>query len=811
MNDHPENPTLIVGLGAFGRRLSQNVAPDRGAPIENLVRVDAADGEPIADVVGRAKERARALLELGHFVATTRPTDKRGPRFDVLVLGDLGDPGVAEAVGPFTAAIGAELRAEFHPILRAGEGALIVCPFLSAPRAADRARKVAALQSLARLAADADIGKRPGGRIYVIEDQSGKYLLSREELERGFAAFLHLLLFSRLRSDEGGIRHLIERGAGSERGGPFATFACATLEFDQATFARLCAVRLARELLRLFRSGDDPSIAEIAAGAAPIVPERQRLEEELWRESDTGSLVKHLEPPAISVPEIDLSDSPEDIVEGKVGALWRASVARRIEGFRDDVERFKMDRLAAGIERNGKATLERALADLAKQIDRDVAVGPRGHARALEFLRDAHTRAKGLLDEVCAEIESPDLQPFPGSPLDSGVTAVVEAAFARPRPYRMKVFGAIAGVLGACLTAGVILGLYRLLLAPSPSFFDPTEHVPDDWKRAFVVWPMPFVIGAVLSASSTYYRLWKHRKRHHNWVVEARDDLDQALKRYLCGDIVSYFGRRLHYTRLLWIQRIYKRLVLRIEEAIARLEATRAALAEADERLAEQEIALDDRLDASASRGGILFRGLLAPADARSIYHELKPSELHRVAERFLKAALEGTGEDLGPLRIKGRPWIEAPFADPEALLVFCEKELSHAAEICPFQVASTAPRGGPQGESGGTEPPGLRRPVLERIASDGLRAFLRQLSLKLSPPLEVVETLAIGTPPPSRMAVIPPEARALVEATLGEENIGGGWDIRSLSGDTHRVHLVIDRGELPLEALAVMVGASSK
>jgi hypothetical protein len=103
-----------------------------------------------------------------------------------------------------------------------------------------------------------------------------------------------------------------------------------------------------------------------------------------------------------------------------------------------------------------------------------------------------------------------------------------------------------------------------------------------------------------------------------------------------------------------------------------------------------------------------------------------------------------------------------------------------------------------------------VRRPVLERIASDGLRAFLRQLSLKLSPPLEVVETLAIGTPPPSRMAVIPPEARALVEATLGEENIGGGWDIRSVSGDAHRVHLVIDRGELPLEALAVMAPSSS-
>ena len=97
---------------------------------------------------------------------------------------------------------------------------------------------------------------------------------------------------------------------------------------------------------------------------------------------------------------------------------------------------------------------------------------------------------------------------------------------------------------------------------------------------------------------------------------------------------------------------------------------------------------------------------------------------------------------------------------------------------------------------------------ALERFAADALRDFLRQLALKLSPPLETVETVAPSSRAPSRIAVVPPEAKPLVEATLAEEDLGGGWEVRALSGDLRRVHLVVDRGDLPLEALALARGA---
>lgn len=793
MSDHPRNPTLLVGLGAFGRdvlelasrgpvRHRPNLAciEARGASEEGPGREEGARsaereaGRATAALVEatcqKAREELRAMLDLEHFVEHTEPTDARGPRCDVLLIGDLSEPGVALAAPALAAALAAELRAEFHGILRSGEGALCVCPMLCAPRSADKEQMTAAARALSATADSLDPQRRLDARVYLVEDQSGKYLLSRAELVRSFAAFLHLLLFAGLRDAELGARSLIERPP--NEGGPFATFACATLELDHRSLARLSAIRLAREILRRMREGRELTIAEIAAESAPLIPERTRLETDLWQESSAGTLEKHLEPPAIDVPEITWQDSPEDIVERKFNALFQARAASRIRGFREDVERFKMDRLAAEIEKSGKATLERLTAALAERIARDVEAGPRGHARTLEILRDARTRAKGLRDEVEAEIESPDLSPFPSSPLEAGVRAVHEAAFFRPRHFRMRAFGAIGILLSTVLTAGVILGGYRALISPDPPFFDLVAPLPSGSLGVVGRWPVPFVIAAAMGASSTYYRLWKHYKRHHNWVVEARDSLDQALKGHLCRDVVSYFYRRLHYTRLLWVQRIYRRLVEKLDEAIATLEGIRAALAQADIDLAQETRALEDRLNAEGSRGGVLFRGLLSPEGAREVYEELKPVDTNAAAERFLKEALAAS------------PWTAAPFAEIPALIAFADKELARLRDLCPFRPDSEA---------------------LFRCASEATRAFLSKLALKLSPPLATIE-LGRGEVPRGRhIAIVPTDAEAFVNELLAEENVRGGWEVRGLSKDPRRIHLLIDRGGIGLDAIRAL------
>lgn len=771
MAERAGNPTLLVGLGAFGREVTALAAP-APAPGGNLA-ILLPPGEPAdpAPIVAGAREAVRGLLDLAHFVATTAPTDARGPRCDVFVIADLAEAGMATAAPAITAALGAGLRAEFRAILAGGDGSLAVCPLLFAPRAADRAAVAAAAKAIAARVVESG---RPGARAFLVEDQSGKYLLPRAEIARSFAGFLHLVLYGRLRDAEPGARPLLDR----DRAGPacFATFACATLAYDAEAVAGLCALALGREVIRRFREGGELTVAEIGAGAQALVPGRAAVEEELFREGSLGSLEQHLAPPTVDVPELLPEDSPEEIVERKLGPLWRAHAARAIASFREDVERFRMGRLASELERNGKACLARLERELGDRVDEEVARGPRGHARALALCEEARARVGAVLEALSAEIEAPDLAPFPPSPLDARLGEVEQAAFARPRRTRLKVFRALGTLLGAILLAGAIRGGLRFLAEPDPPYFNFFTPLPGGLPWALGQGPAPYLIGGALAASSVGYRLWKHERRHHNWAVEARDALDQALKRYLAADVVGYFRKRLEYGRLLWVQRIYRRLGERLDETIASLRGVRAALADADTRLAAEERRLAEQLGGEGGKQAILLRHLATPADARALYEELKPPEVMTLAARLLKESL---GEAGG--------WRAAAFADPARLLAACRRELGEVAAVSPF---------------------GEESPALRKAATEAVQGLLRDLALKLSPPLELVEATAPAQAV-DRVVFAPPGAEPLIRGILEGEDLRGGWEVRAVAGDPRRVHLLLSRGELEIGALAL--GAQGK
>lgn len=797
MSDHPSNPTLVVGLGPFGRRVvdeleadhadepalvangySLNGAGAQGAgraagpgPIRNLelIRVAIAEDEDapfdalhageepdaaIPLVYAEASTRCRWLLDLSHFLETTGPSDTRGPRLDIFVIADISEPGVAELVAPLVERLAQGLRETFRPILRGGEGALAVCPMLATPRDTDPASVASVVEHLTALAEKSESALRPQARMYLVEDQSGKYVVSRGELVRSFAAFIHLLLFSQLR-DQGSIRSLVER-ADQDPTGPFASFVCATLEVDMDALHRLCALRLAREVLDQFRSGEDPVLTEIAGEAHPLVPDPVTLAEELWKEKNVGTLEDHLQPPALSVPEIVVSDEPEDIVETKLGALWEARTWRTIEQYRDEVERFNMDHLSEEIEQNGAALIDRLTDETMRRVTEQVSQAPRGHARALEFVRYAATHADGRAETAASQISAPDLPQFPPPPIPRHLAAVREAAFARPRrrPFRMRMFGILLWVIGTVMWAGLVAAGFRLL----------------GWNDA-LGWP-PFAVGAVLAGSSLYYMLWAHRKRHHNWVVECRNSLDQALKRYMRNDVVAYFRRRLHYTRLLWVYRVYRRIADQLNELVEQLEGTRAACAEADHILAAREREVLEDLGASA-RTGILFRGLLVPETVDVCYRAVRPPEIGALADELLRRALADPDTDT----------LEAPFADPDRLLELCLETLRPMTSASPFR-------------------PGAENPLAPAVSA-GVTSFLRQLAVKLSLPLELVESVAMDAPPTAHIAVVPSQAQSTVEETLREQNLGGDWNVLALSEDPHRVHLILERGGLSHEAIA--------
>lgn len=759
------NPTLLIGLGAFGRavvaRASSAGARQGDGGEHGLApgaEIMAVADDALEAVVGEAEARCVRLLDLGRFVDSTAPADPRGPRLDVLVVADLGEAPVAAAVAGIVELLARRLRERFRPILRAGEGALAVCPLLLVPHGA--ARLAAPIQALAVLARHPDRQQRLPARIYLVEDQSGKYLLSPDELMRSFAAFLHLLLLSRLRDDQG-VRDLVEP-PDDDRVRPFGTFVCATIEVDMAAVHELCALALGREIVAC-AGGAGPALAEIAAEAGALVPEPTTVEGKLWQEGEGRTLESYLTPPDVPVPRIDWADAPEDITERKLGALWRLESERTIAAFRERVEHLQMDRLAAQIERNGAALAAEVEAEVSERVRAEVQAGPRGPVRALELVRYAAARARGLRDGLRARIDAPDLPRFPPSPLDARTDAVHEAAAAWPRqvPGRMRLLSAIAVVLGTLMLGGMV-------------------HMAAGLSRGSIIdligRPLPWwasgIAGLALAWSGAGYALWRHRKRHHNWLCQARDDLDQALARYLHRDVVDYFRRRLGYTRLLWSYRIYERLSARLDALSGQIEAGRAALAETGRGLAAREHEAVARLAGTGSAGadGVLYRRLLRPDVVEAFYRHARPADVSATAARFHAEATAAADP------------LEAPFADEDRLLAFCRRELAHVRELAPYEPA--------------------RSPLADAVAT-GVRAYVQKLALKLSPPLEVIQSAASEAPAPRRMVIAPPEARGLIDDSLA--SLDQSWVVRSQSGDPRRIHLLVVRDGLPVEAVAAV------
>lgn len=834
------NPTLLVGLGAFGAAVAEQAwsgesgpdpdpAADTGAGIDpgagaavgaaagavgesgergdgagqpglELVVDAGADGIDVDAVVDAVERACRRLLDLGHFVATTEATDARGPRLDVLVIGDLGEAPVARGLAGVLDALALRLRTRFRPILGVGEGSLAVCALALVPRDADGARIAAAVSALDALANHADASRRPRARLYLVEDQSGKYLLSRAELARSFTAFLHLLVFSGLRADSA-FRGLVEHAG--DHDAPFATFVCATLEVRMQVIHELCALALAGELLACYQD-EPPPLAEIASEAEGVVPDTTMVEARLWQEGER-SLEAYLEPPAISVPRIDWTDTPEDVVERKLGPMWRIETERAIEGFRERVERLQMDRLAEQIERNGTALVADSLDTLRARVRGELAAGPRGLARALAVARYAAATARGRCEAVRARIDAPNLGRFPALPLADLLADVHEAAAAWPRhtPARMPLFAAVAGASGSLAAAGMVhLGAETL------------------------GWPLPWwacgILGAALVVPGLVYDLWRHRKRHHNWLGHARDALDQAVERHVQRDMVAYFRNRLAYTRLLWVYRVYRRLAEHLEAVVAALERARATVAETRRMLAArahaQATRLAERSSDKAGAGGILYHSLLGPEVVRRLYAHVGPADAGSAAARFhaeltghARASASATepgssraAAGSGAAVLRGASsrapadsrdvtdsrdadgavdLLDAPFADPERVLDFCRRELDVLRDTSPFD-------------------PDL--PPLAEAATAAVRAHLALLARKLSPPLELVQSAVRDTPAARHVVVASVAARAVIEETL--TSLDQIWQVRALSSDPRRVHLLIERGALPLAAVARVV-----
>lgn len=743
----PTAPTLLVGLGEFGSRVLSRVddrfksGVDAGAEVEdrrqkNLLRSVAA--ESIEASVPTCIEHARELLDVRNFVARPDPSDFRGPRLDVFIVCDASEDESRESLAKGIEKFQIRFTEEFQTIF-SGHGRLTICPIVFVPK---RSEGVETFLGDIETTLNAMKFK---SRVFLLQDQSGKYAIPTQEITRTIISFLSLVLFTGSRF-ETRIRELLERDPES-REAIFATFACGTLEANIRDLKQACAAHLSGDILTQF-DHEEVALSETTSRGNELVPESSELQNELWNEFGDRQFDEYLKPPIVDVPMIDLSHEPEEIVNRLFGVDWQGSVSKKMSTHIERVETLHMPRIADKIYSNGVRANSRVEQKIGERMEEWLQDSPRGFGRALQFAGYALSVCSQRRERAHGRIQTPQFTDLGKSPLKSGVEGIGRATKDRPRgrPNRLRYFTLGAGVLTGPIIAGLV----------SPITNSQNVHP-----------VLVLLVCFILSISGWSYFAWRYRRRHHNWVLAARDSLDQGIKRYLNSNVVNYFKSRLIFSRDLQVFRVLSNAEAGLEKHVATLEAIRMAMDKLKQHFADRSV-----IRANASmESGVFYRSVLSTARVKDYYDQISPPDKLSVANRYLSHVLE----DSAPL--------EGLVADEEALWTFSNNELVDVSSLSPF--------------SGGDD-------AISVAAMKDIDDFLCNLSTRISVPLNIKEAYVGKLSNVGRTLVSPQHALNSLKAILSKRNIDQGWQTEVLSKDHSRVHLLVTRIDFPASAVGI-------
>ncbi len=793
------NPTLVLCLGRFGGEVAallQRQADDRPPPNLIVLRAAVAEGprggvelsparevsegpahpEPLDSLGAPDDEGARRLLEKLHAearrlldlkqrVETTGAGDARPPRLDLFLVADLAEPSVAPLVPWLVEQAGLRLRDAFRPIFQGTGGRLTVCPLLAAPRAAPGREAIrAAVDALDALSRAPDERRRPLAPVYLIEDQTSRYVLAPEELVRTVAAYLHLVLYSGLRHHEDALRSLVEHDGEGEA--PFASFACATLELDTRPLSRYCAGRLAMEIADAML-GEGDALGDIEAAARRLSPEGAEFEKRLRlgrNERPIGEELK-LDRAALELSDPHWDDPPEAI-EAHVEPYVRRVIAGG-ERQRAEIEDFKMESAARLVDEGGLTLLEEAERDAEGEISRCIAESPVGLEKARARMAALEARLARLSADSRSRVERPELPAVPdGKKLKSAHEELLAELEQRPRFVRTIGWGIVASAAMAVFLTATLRLAWRVAVSEVIPF-TAAGIQPEGGGRFLAGWPWAAIWMSLIALVFVGFALYRHYRERHRSLCERFEALRRAARGHF-DELERYYARRVAYSQDLWASRIATHLHARVEGERAILEAGRTALQKTREWLGD-ELAAEIASCGGGAEAGILFRGLLSSQDLASIYEaKARPQNPGALALRYL--------ESLGA----SQAWRSGAFAERDALVRFAQQICPDLSGLQPFAAAE---------EWAG--------PARERAVE-----FLEQLAAKLSVPLE----LGVDTAGRSSLHVgyVPRESREAVEKVLADGDLAQRWSVRE-AHDPRRMHLFVAVRNIGRSALKML------
>lgn len=639
-----DGPTLVLGLGAFGSEVVARLRP-RAGPRTVLLEVepDATIAPLVDEILGHAERE----LGLGALVASHAHDDDRRPTLDVMIIADVCEPGVAEAVPGLVSEIGARLLSRFSHIFRGHDlGNLTICPVLGLGKLREKEPPERAKKCLGELEAAAFGKDAPSPsvvpRVFVVEQQTSHYELSKTELVSTVASFLTLLMTTAL-----GER---EPMRGFLRGSPeqlrdrrmFASFGCATLEL---TLSEFCLLRGAADLVESMRTAP-PAAAGDAVRADRLVPSADDIAERVRRQ-ESGDLVELLRAhaPRIEFPEISKEATPEQVRDVAYGWSWYDALESTVSATVQQLDEVEMDELVRVADERGQRLRRDLARDARDDIQKVEASGPHGWSQALRLAEQVRDGANREVSRLERALRSHELPKFPQPNLvESAFRGLREEATLRPRPFRLVFFGVLASLLFAALLhwlpKWIVVALFWRSI-PILSLEPASAGIAIDGPLHYVLdAPWSFFWVLLLAGGTAWFVLSRYREKRHAALLGTRDSLEAAVRRFLTDQtspsVFSYYEARLEFVLRAWALRSLRHLAEAGSAEAERLGRISLALAKLGRELSDEAAARSSPAT-DAEGGDLLFRTRTSPDVLEKTYAAVRPpSDLARAL--FAKA-----------------------------------------------------------------------------------------------------------------------------------------------------------------------------
>lgn len=768
--------SIVVAFGDMGAGVLERT----GRPDDIAVR-EPPSADPGPSVV-RVVAELRKRLDLARVVASSDPAESGAPIADVLVVADLGEPEVAEHLPAFVDKLRAQVLAELSHLFGPHNPRFSLAALLALSGARDPARAAALRTALGALDGllRHDGTYEPLGRMFLLEEQSGRYLISARERVAAMASLVGLL-----RTTEG--RRMGGVGEPPDPRGPFVGFAAATLEVPVGDVRRYTEVRAAGALVEGLRHSSALGLPERQARVQPHLLDRAALDQRLGLRDgavDLERIVREASPRP-EIPSFGLESTPETIRDVLFGWDWYARQETDIRRFSDELESFQMPALVAEVDEQG-TRLSRELPEaLKKAVDAWVWSGPRGWAEAREVLADLRARTEKVGKEIAAEIREEELPEFPSfEAFEAKFRALRAETEHRPRPARLWFIGALATLAATAFLHPVPKWIWVRFLSGDAPLLSRFWTDPMDVELSPVLHYLldrPWVVVWLLLGIGGLFA-WRLRKMYlerHEALCAVRDEMAYRLRDVVSGErgsVLEYYLARLRFSYRLWQSRLLQRMLDVQDAEIERLDTVRLSLDQMQLAAREEErrLAPDSSIDGVDGEPDVLYRTVRAKSLFERSWERVAETP-DALAHAFFAHLLEGGTSE----------WRDAPpFADPDRVDAFVRARIA-SREVAP-PLSDSAPE----------------------AVRDALRALLADVCEKLTPALETHrERVGLES---RRLLLVPAATRGLVAACVeairakGADAFGSGLEVLEVAGATDRVHLVVLETGIPLKALKV-------